>query len=472
MGVRGTKDWVQNYKKYREIINVFEAHTKTHGFDQINPSILENASLFSRSVGEDSDIMNKEMFYVISKESNSMDTVLRPEFTTSVIRALLESNSIQNKKVSYYGPVFRHNRPQKGRLREFTQLGCEVLEDSPYVDADVILCAYKIVKDLDINISIKINTLGSKETLNTYIKEIESLFYKLKHEDCTDFVNLKENSASKNTKDFEEGPRKSEKLTEIINKIKSFDIKNPIRILDKMSSKEKVLLNIPKISDFLDKESLDRFSKVCIALKEMKVPFEVDPYLVRGLDYYKHTVFEFEDESESLGKSILGGGCYQGLVKSLGGPDINGVGWSFGLERMALLINTDKLSEENIIAVIPINKTSKAEKEISIEGENLEKSKQNNPEESEAEKEHILNNIYVMKVAEKIRKNINKNSDIKLILFHDEWKKSMKKLSKINPSMIVFCGKEERNEMKITIKNCSTKEQKNISYDDIETVLV
>ncbi len=390
MNVTGTLDWVQNYKSREFIMAKFVQFMNLYGFNMVEPSILEKCELFMRTVGESSDIMQKEMFFAVSKENQKLDLVLRPEFTTSIIRSLIESGNIYNKRVSYSGKVFRHNRAQKGRYREFTQLGCEVFDSNPYTDVDVISSAVEFLKILGLDLKVKINSLGNIDTIGKYSNIISDYF---KTNDIFDF--------HKN------------------------GMKNPMRILDKMSDSDKKNYNIPKIKDFMEDNELKRFEIVCDGLEKIGVKYDIDDYLVRGLDYYVNTIFEIENDSVSTQSSILGGGCYSGLVKKLGGPDISGIGWSFGLERI-LMMNIDVDIEKNDLIVV-----------VSID-------------------EHD----YSLKVANMLRKSH------KVVVLFDEFKKSMKKLNALNPGKVIFCGfdEKEKNIVKVKKENGS---QEFIKLDDL-----
>ncbi len=386
MAVTGTLDWVQEYNLRNFVIKKFTTLMNLYGFEMVEPSILERYELFVRTVGESSDIMQKEMFFAVSKDNQDLNIVLRPEFTTSVIRSLIESGNIYNKRVSYSGKVFRHNRPQKGRYREFSQLGCEVFGDHPYIDVDVISTAVEFLKTLGLHVKVKINSLGNAETIAKY----------------------------------------SQVISEHFKKNNTFDeITNPMRILDKMSKSDKENSNIPKIKDYMSAEELNRFESVCNGLSEMGISFEVDEYLVRGLDYYTNTIFEIENDTLSTQSSILGGGCYSGLVKRLGGPDISGIGWSFGLERI-LMMNIPYENKEEKYVLISIN-------------------------------EHD----YSLKVANMLRTKHN------VTVLFDDFKKAMKKLSSLDPSKIIFCGKEEKDNQTVKVKYCQSGEQKFISFENL-----
>lgn len=384
MNVKGTIDWVENYNLRKHVIEKFVRVMHLCGFDMIEPSILERYEFFVRTVGASSDIINKEMFFAVSQEKQDLDIVLRPEFTTSVVRALIESGRIHDRRVSYFGKTFRHNRPQKGRYREFTQLGCEVFDDNPYTDVDVIYSAVRFLKELGLNIQIKLNSLGSFSAISKYNEVLGKYL-------CANAI--------------------------------PHDESNPMRILDKMSEKDKENYDIPKIRDCMDVSDLNRFDLVCAGLNKLNIDFKLDDYLVRGLDYYNHTIFEIENKD--LNMAVLGGGAYSGLVKKMGGPDISGIGWSFGLERL-LLMDIEYEQNDNKIAVVSIEERD-----------------------------------YALEIANLLRERH------KVFILFDDFKKSLKKLGKLNPACIVFCGSEEKGANSVKIKNCLTGEQITLTRDEI-----
>ncbi|USO00758.1 MAG: histidine--tRNA ligase [Alphaproteobacteria bacterium] len=400
MSIKGTIDWTGNdYQLRQKILNAFHDFMYIRGFEMIEPSILERYELFSRSVGESSDIMQKELFFAVSKMKQNLDIVLRPEYTTSIIRTLVEHGHVHDKKIAYAGKVFRHDRPQKERYREFTQLGCEVFGDDPFIDIEVILYAVEFLKKYSHNIKVKINSLGSPGVLEKY-KDIVSDFFK------------QHDIADENSKDI-----------------------SPIRLIDKMSPEEKVSYNLPKILDYISNDDKQRFNLVCNELQKLNVDFSIDPYLVRGLDYYNQTVFEIEKTDSN--NAILGGGRYHGLVKRLGGQDVSGIGWSVGLERILSLM--EYAPNEKIYAIVSINEHS-----------------------------------YALKVANTLQKELS-NADLKFIrtmlIFESNMKRAMKKVGNINPDKIIFCGQEEKNNESISVKDCVTQLQNEYVLKDINKIL-
>lgn len=277
------------------------------GFREIRIPTFENTELFQRSVGETTDVVQKEMYSVIAKETKF---TLRPEGTAGTIRAMLQNgllNEALPQKVFYILSCFRHERPQAGRMREFHQFGVEMAGSSlPSADADVILMAHSIISQLGIkNIELKINSIGCPECRAEYHKALRAYFENKKSELCDTCISRLE--------------------------------KNPMRILDcKSPVCSEIAKDAPVILDFLCGECADHFKKLQSYLTELGLEFTVDPKIVRGLDYYTKTVFEFVTTDIGAQGTICGGGRYDGLIKQLGGKDMPALGFAMGLERLIL----------------------------------------------------------------------------------------------------------------------------------------
>ena len=291
-----------------------------YGYRGIRTPIFENYNIFARSAGETSDVVSKEMYDF--KDKGDRHVALRPEGTAGVVRAYVENKLYgpeYNKpyKVYYMGPMFRYERPQSGRQREFHQIGVEAFgSDNPAVDVEVITMALRLFKQLGLTgLRVAINTLGDQETRNTYRQAL--IDYLKPHYD-----ELSEDS--------------QERLE-----------KNPLRVLDSKDPRDKQFVDdAPSILDYLTDDAQKHFALVKKMLDELNIDYTVDPTMVRGLDYYNHTIFEVMVQAKSLGQgytTICGGGRYSGLVEELGGPDTPGVGFGIGLERLMLLLNEEGL---------------------------------------------------------------------------------------------------------------------------------
>ena len=280
----------------------------SYGYKYCSTPIVESTETFSRAIGEVTDIVEKEMYTWKDTSGNSL--TLRPEGTAGVVRMMIEHNLPREgiQKVFYNGPMFRHERPQKGRYRQFHQVGAEVFGVSDAkIDAELISITDSLWKLLGINASLEINTLGSSESRSTYRELLHDFFIENKDQ-------LDEDS------------------------LRRLD-KNPLRILDSKNKKmESLISNAPKMIDYLDDESKIHFSILRNYLDSLEIPFTINPKLVRGLDYYNQTVFEWISNDLGSQGTICGGGRYDGLVEKMGGNPIPAIGFAMGIERIALIV--------------------------------------------------------------------------------------------------------------------------------------
>ncbi|MEX1819585.1 histidine--tRNA ligase [Metamycoplasma hominis] len=338
--LKGTRDIYGLEEKVLNFIeNKFFKIIKNYNFKRICTPIIEDANLFIRSVGETSDIVSKEMY--LFKDNGQRDIALRPEGTASTIRAFVENkiNNLEPTKLAYFGPMFRYERPQKGRYRQFIQGGVELIENSTVENNfEIIKLAYDFLKSLKIsNITLEINNLGSFESRNNYIEILKEYFSKYK-----------------------------EQLSEIsLIRLQ----KNVLRILDdKEEIKKDFVKNAPRLIDYLSSIEKERFNNLLDLLDEFEIKYVINPYLVRGLDYYNDVVFEFVSNSDALGSqcTVLGGGRYDGMIKSFGGPDIGSIGFAFGVDRLMEIImsnidNYPELSFNETILIAYLNEDEKNE---------------------------------------------------------------------------------------------------------------
>ena len=317
-----------------KIIQIFESYS----YNEIRLPTIESTDLFQRTVGELSDIVNKEMFTFESKSGKSLS--LRPEGTASCLRSAIDFGLTDQGPIRlfYHGPMFRYERPQKGRSREFYQLSVEAYGfDSINIEFEMIEMSYKIFSSLDINnFFLEINSLGSIETQKNFSKAL---------------------------KDYLE-PIKDQLDEDSLNRLGS----NILRILDsKNTSTQEVLKKAPKIADFYDQESIDKFESLQSKLNEMKIPFSINQNLVRGLDYYNDIVYEWKSEVLGSQNTFCAGGRYDSLSKSLGGRDIPATGFSIGLDRLVFSIPDDNkfVSKKSVIVIILENNLFKEGSKIS-----------------------------------------------------------------------------------------------------------
>jgi histidyl-tRNA synthetase len=304
--IRGVKDlYGQDLEKYEYLVKSAMDISSSYGFSTIETPILEHEEVFLRTLGVDSDVVHKEMYSFIDKSGNSI--ALRPEGTAGVMRAVVELGLSPPIKLAYSGPMFRYSRPQANRYRQFHQIGFEWVEEpSPYIDGSAILLVSDILREVGVsNFKVKINSLGNADERKLYSDDVKKYF------------SIHESDLSDDSK----------------RRLKS----NPLRILDSKDKKDiEIALKAPKLREYMMNESSEYFSKVCEILTNNSINYAVDDLLVRGLDYYSHTVFEVTVEGSS--DSILGGGRYDDLLKDFGGPSVSGIGFAIGAERLMTFI--------------------------------------------------------------------------------------------------------------------------------------
>ena len=281
----------------------------SYGYSEVRMPIVESTPLFARAIGEVTDVVSKEMY---TFWDNDEQLTLRPEGTAGCVRAAIEHGWIYNneQRLWYMGPMFRHERPQKGRYRQFHQAGVEVFGiTTPEIDAELIILTARLWKALGIDqhVSLQLNSIGSLEARANYRSALVAFL-----ENHQDLMSEEE----------------KERL-----------VKNPLRILDtKNQALQDVLDGAPKLLDYLDDESREHFAQLCGLLDAVGIQYEINPKLVRGLDYYNKTVFEWVTSTLGAQGTVCGGGRYDGLVEQLGGHATSGVGFAMGLERLVLLV--------------------------------------------------------------------------------------------------------------------------------------
>lgn len=309
--VRGTHDlYGEEMRLYRVITDCARQVASAYGYAEAAPPVFEFSEVFHRTLGETSDVVSKETYTFTDRGGESL--TLRPEFTASLARALISNKLTQSLpwKVFYAGPAFRYERPQKGRLRQFHQIGVECFgADSPLHDAEAIACGWSILKILGVekHVVLEINSLGDEQSRANY------------REKLVDYLQGRRGDLS---------PESQQRLE-----------KNPLRVLDsKQEADQEIVANAPNFSDCYSESAASWFSEVKEMLAVMGISYKVSERLVRGLDYYTHTVFEMTSRALGAQNTLLAGGRYDGLVRQMGGPDVPGVGWAAGVERLSLVI--------------------------------------------------------------------------------------------------------------------------------------
>ena len=400
--VRGTHDLTGNdILLYKHIRKVISEMADSYDYNEIETPIFESSELFKKPLGEYSDVVLKEMYSFEDRNQSSL--TLRPEYTIPMIRASITNNLLNHLPVKLFGigSMFRRERPQKGRYRQFNQINFEILGTSePTADAELIILAYEFLKNLKIEnkVSLQLNSLGDLNTIFKY-NNILSGYYNKYKSDLSNESKVKINS-------------------------------NPLRILDSKNPEDsKVNQNAPKIKEFYSKTAKEMFAKVQSLVSSVGITFSVNNNLVRGLDYYCHTVFEFKTSEIGSQDTIIGGGRYDGLVKTIGGPDIPGVGWASGIERIVMMLN--KIDTKNpLVQVITIDEQSKSY------GLNL------------------LISLRKMKIKVRYDHRIN-------------IKKSLKHANEAKINFAIIVGESEIKNNNYTVKNLFDNTQQTLSFEEL-----
>jgi len=397
--VRGTQDFFNDeIDKFNCVVEIAKKNVKLYNFHEITTPIIEFSELFERNLGDTSDVVSKEVYKFEDRGGNMLS--LRPEFTAGVVRSFLNNGELnQNlpQKLFSYGPVFRYDRPQKGRYRQFNQINCEYIGNEEYLaDIEVINLAYNILQDLGLkNIVLEINSLGSDECKKNYSNALQN------------YLNNFKDKLSDDSKIRLE--------------------KNPLRILDSKDESDKELLkNAPKISDFWSNNDKLFFENILKTLDKLNIKYSFNFMLVRGLDYYTSTVFEFTTTDLGAQATVLAGGRYNKLVEEMGGSPTPAVGFGGGIERMMLLLNDNLLQKDDIIAVIPV---------------------------SENENEYCLN----------LSNNLRKNGKVVEFIYSGKFKKKMEKMNKCGAKFAIIVGENEVKSNNLKIKNLITGTEENFN---------
>ncbi|MBP6125299.1 MAG: histidine--tRNA ligase [Leptotrichiaceae bacterium] len=401
--LKGMKDrYFDDIKKYDFIVNISKQVFSKYGFEKIITPILEESELFRRGVGDETDVVSKEMYNF--KDKGDRDVTMRPEGTAGVVRAYLESKLYKSNPIVkwfYYGPMYRYEAPQKGRFREFHQIGTEFFGvRSAYLDAEVIKMGCELLENLGIkDIVVEINSLGNIESRKKYIYDLKKFMFKI-------FDKLSEDSKKR----YEN---------------------NPLRALDsKDKGDQEEFKNAPKLYDYLDEESKQYFEDTKRYLSLLGVKYIENWKLVRGLDYYSDTVFEIKSNKLGSQSTILAGGRYDRLLEILGDVSIPGIGFAAGIDRIAMLMD-DNLIKEN-------------EKKVFIVYFNEVKD-------------------YFIKVVSELRENgIKVEFDYNPKSFSTQ----LKKANKINSEYVLILGEEEENESKVTLKEFKTGNQEKYTIEE------
>jgi histidyl-tRNA synthetase len=395
--VRGTKDlFGADIKSFNHIIACARRLSEFFNFEELQTPIFEFSEIFERNLGETSDIISKEVYKFLDRSQNFL--TLRPEFTAGIVRALIsngELSQILPRKFFSFGPIFRYDRPQKGRQRQFHQINFEIFgEESLFADVEAILLASSILKDLGIlnQVNLEINSLGCAQTKLKYEQALQEYFTRFQNDLSSDSKMRLE--------------------------------KNPLRILDSKDSADiEILSDSPLISDFYSPQAQERFLEILELLKKFSVKFSVNPRLVRGLDYYTSTVFEFSMNHEGSQNAVLAGGRYDDLVEKMSGKQVKAIGFAGGVERL-MILSKNNILQHRPITIIYISENEK---------------------------------IIAFEIATKLR-----NTGFIVDFIADgNFKKQLKKASQNNSQYVVIIGEEEVRNCEVMVKDFdNAKEQK------------
>jgi len=411
--VTGTKDILPDeIPAWKIVEETVERIFKNFNYNEIRTPIFEETFLFARGIGEETDIVSKEMYSFIDRSGNSL--TLKPEMTASVVRAFIEHSLAKQQplnKLYYISPMFRQERPQAGRFRQFHQFGAEAIgSSSVYLDVEMIQAAYEILKSLGLkDLTVKINSFGVPESREEYK------------------VKLREFLSDKKDKLSEESRKR-------------FD-KNILRIFDsKDENDKKIMRDAPLLLDHLDNESKESFEIVKETLKMSDIPFEVDPYLVRGLDYYTKTTFEIISGKVGSQNALCGGGRYDLLVEQFGGESTPGVGFAAGIERILLACENEKslkLPEQKI-------------------------------------------DLYVTRLDDDLNQKVfelafyfrRKNLSVECDYLDRSLKAQMRESNRLKARFVLFIGGDEYKNGMANVKNMETGEQELVQIDKLDIILL
>ena len=400
--VRGTHDLLpEDARRHRHVTEAFRSVATRYGFGEIATPIFEFAEVFKRTLGETSDVVTKEMYSFTDRGGDEI--TLRPEYTAGIARAFISGGLSQNLPLKFFasGPMFRYERPQKGRQRQFHQLDVEILGVAePLADIEVIALGDQLLKDLAIarHTTLELNTLGDPPSRAAYRQALVDYFSD--HRDA-----LSEDS-----------------LLRLEH--------NPLRILDsKNQGDRRIVAKAPDMGDYMNPCSADFFAAVRDGLDRLGIAYTLNTRLVRGLDYYTHTAFEFTTTALGAQGAVIAGGRYDGLIETMGGPPTPGIGWAAGIERLAMLID-EPPARRRLIAVIPTD--AEAERDALVLTHSLRQSG--------------------FTVDLGYRGNVNKR---------------MKRANKLGARAAILLGEDERAAGAVTLRDLDTGEQESVPLPEL-----
>ena len=399
--IRGMPDlYDDDIERISFVENICLEVFKSFNYKEFRTPIIENKSLFQRSAGETSDIVQKEVYEFDDRNGETL--CLRPEGTAGLVRALITNGLLSEeiKKFFYLGPMFRYERPQKGRKRQFFQAGVELIgEGSSKSDVEIILVGKTILEKLGVEFSLEINYLGGEESLNSYRTYLR------------EFLQVNKDS-------FEE-------------KLYSRLLRNPVRAIDsKDENVQKVIKDAKDITNFLTEEEKQAFSETVTILDQLKVKYFINTNLVRGMDYYTGTVFEFTVDSLGAQNAVIGGGRYDNLIKELGGKDLPAIGFALGIDRLSEIIPLETKSKDIFMGFAEAKSVS-----------------------------------FAQDIGNKLRQN-NRSLVIENYLGNANVSKQLKKANSLGFKFVIIIGQEEQSTKTFKVK--SLQEDKEMTFNEVE----
>lgn len=330
--VRGTHDLIgEDQRRYSHVVTTARHHAGLYGFEEWATPIFEDTRVFSRSLGDTSDVVSKEMYSFNDRDGDSL--TLRPEGTAAICRALVTNGLTQSlpQKAFYAGPMFRYERPQKGRYRQFHQIGAELMGAAePLADAEAIALGYQILTALGVadDVTLELNTLGDTASRDAWRAALVSYFSGYKDK-------LSEDSLARLEK-------------------------NPLRILDSKDAGDRALVaNAPMMAEYLTPDAKAFWQDLKATLDGFGIAYQVNTSIVRGLDYYNHTTFEFVTRKLGSQGTVMAGGRYDGLVQQMGGPEVPSIGWAAGVERLSMLLQAAPAAAQSVV-IVPVGSPDQA----------------------------------------------------------------------------------------------------------------
>ncbi len=400
--VRGTHDIVgETAARHGHVVAAARDCARRYGFGDIDIPIFEFTPVFARTMGEGSDVVRKEMYSFTDRGGE--DITLRPEFTAGICRAFISGGMQQDLPLKFFahGPAFRYERPQKGRQRQFNQIDAEILGVAgPGADIEIIALGAEILHDLGLldRCVLELNTLGDPDSRRTYRDALVAYFSD--HKDA-----LSEDSIDRLAR-------------------------NPLRILDsKDEGDRKIVRDAPLMADFLNSESEDFFAAVCEGLDVLEIAYNLNPRLVRGLDYYTHTAFEFVTDALGAQGAVIAGGRYDGLIEMLGGPSTPGIGWAGGIERLAMLADNAP-APERPIALVPLGEAAE-------------------------------------RLALKMCHGLRRDGFVVDMAFRGNLSRRLKRANKLHARAALILGDDEIARNMVTLRNLDDGEQQDVALDDV-----